>query len=889
MKTICVTGSHSPDLVLISQLLAQVGAQEALPGVRQGQEYTLHDWHASVLQKTGEVPVANDQVGRLWEQLAADILLANHQQSVWYWAAPDSTWLLDFWYAFDSDIHFLLTATSVMRVLSTVIDSDPARIEQALTDWQRYTEAMLRFHLRYWDRSMLIDPVVVLANPADWLRQVSGQWSLPLAPSAELSCECSEPNALKRYLCQQYMQDYPELLALQHELQASLSQCAEASMTDEQWQTPTITASINDYHQLYQTQQQIKQLEADKQAAKAAEKQARQAHDEARQQIEQLERTQAKLQQDTQGLTQARDEQARLAQTHQQERDQLADAKASLQREKEEAQEENELLLQQLHQVQEELEQIFLAKQEAQAALDSKQAEVDQAAKHQATLNQTIKELTQARDEALHKVQQAETELNAAKEAEKQANQARNKAQQQIKQLEADKQAAKAAEKQARQAHDEARQQIEQLERTQAKLQQDTQGLTQARDEQARLAQTHQQERDQLADAKASLQREKEEAQEENELLLQQLHQVQEELEHYFLEHQQAKEQLNVYENRWQKLLARYPDFYDYQALEVLAITEEQVGPQITWRVSQFVGSTGTLPELIVRTLRHNGQVSVIFGQTEAGTAPLLRWPAIAAGQAEVACDPSLDSADPNHAMNQLSTSDWALLKRVVTLLNDCLATATCADQIDQQQWQQALQATQNTLAAWPELLRFDRISLTQEYVDPGGYEHLWIMLDNVEYGGQTYPCFEFRVACDDIVARQFGTLPKLEFPAGEGARVFRHWFEESRNDFGAKLELRFAAPDDVDIGIWQQLAAPDRQLINQLIDDLPLYFTYLRQTNPTLKRSWEEWENAVRLMQTIVQARGLKRSKTRQQATPKTAVKPPKQRAVAAILKAPN
>lgn len=714
MKTICVTGSHSPDLVLISQLLAQVGAQEALPGVRQGQEYTLHDWHASVLQKTGEVPVANDQVGRLWEQLAADILLANHQQSVWYWAAPDSTWLLDFWYAFDSDIHFLLTATSVMRVLSTVIDSDPARIEQALTDWQRYTEAMLRFHLRYWDRSMLIDPAVVLANPADWLRQVSGQWSLPLAPSAELSCECSEPNALKRYLCQQYMQDYPELLALQHELQASLSQCAEASMTDEQWQTPTITASINDYHQLYQTQQQIKQLEADKQAAKAAEKQARQAHDKARQQIEQLERTQAKLQQDTQGLTQARDEQARLAQTHQQERDQLADAKASLQREKEEAQEENELLLQQLHQ-------------------------------------------------------------------------------------------------------------------------------------------------------------------------------VQEELEHYFLEHQQAKEQLNVYENRWQKLLARYPDFYDYQALEVLAITEEQVGPQITWRVSQFVGSTGTLPELIVRTLRHNGQVSVIFGQTEAGTAPLLRWPAIAAGQAEVACDPSLDSADPNHAMNQLSTSDWALLKRVVTLLNDCLATATRADQIDQQQWQQALQATQNTLAAWPELLRFDRISLTQEYVDPGGYEHLWIMLDNVEYGGQTYPCFEFRVACDDIVARQFGTLPKLEFPAGEGARVFRHWFEESRNDFGAKLELRFAAPDDVDIGIWQQLAAPDRQLINQLIDDLPLYFTYLRQTNPTLKRSWEEWENAVRLMQTIVQARGLKRSKTRQQATPKTAVKPPKQRAVAAILKAPN
>jgi hypothetical protein len=147
--------------------------------------------------------------------------------------------------------------------------------------------------------------------------------------------------------------------------------------------------------------------------------------------------------------------------------------------------------------------------------------------------------------------------------------------------------------------------------------------------------------------------------------------------------------------------------------------------------------------------------------------------------------------------------------------------------------------------------LRYDHVSLKREQTNPD-YEHLWLKLSNIVFENQHATDFEFRLSCANVRPNAFGGYPKLEFPQEFAQPCFDSWFEESYDDFGAKLELRFALPDEMDIGVWGKLSVSDQAFIAQIIEQLPLILTELVQTGARIKRSLNDWLDMAQAIEDI-------------------------------------
>ena len=158
-------------------------------------------------------------------------------------------------------------------------------------------------------------------------------------------------------------------------------------------------------------------------------------------------------------------------------------------------------------------------------------------------------------------------------------------------------------------------------------------------------------------------------------------------------------------------------------------------------------------------------------------------------------------------------------------------------------------------LKKFPATVRYDQIQLKSEQVIPG-YEHLWLHFDNFSFNGKRWPEFEFRLACGNVQPNQFGTHPRLEFPEEGGQAPFNAWFVESYDDFGTKLELRFAQPDAMDMAIWWRLTEHDRTFLAALIKRLPFILETVQSSGGKLQRPWAEWNKMVAEIQRIFAVR---------------------------------
>ena len=110
-----------------------------------------------------------------------------------------------------------------------------------------------------------------------------------------------------------------------------------------------------------------------------------------------------------------------------------------------------------------------------------------------------------------------------------------------------------------------------------------------------------------------------------------------------------------------------------------------------------------------------------------------------------------------------------------------------------------------------------------------------------------------FRLSCANVGANRFGGYPKLEFPETVEPNVFEGWFIESYDDFGGKLELRFALPKSMDIEVWQRLTDHDRDFLVELVKRLPGMLGVLERSTTQLKRPWADWFAMIKEMQAII------------------------------------
>jgi hypothetical protein len=592
------------------------------------------------------------------------------------------------------------------------------------------------------------------------------------------------------------------------------------------------------------------------------------AHAEAQGQSEFVRQAQQVVQDAAEAAALA-DERAQRAQadgaTRASERDEARQALATTQAQLKEAQEEGELLLLQLHQVQEELEAYFLQCKDKDAALAVAQADAQAATVARAQAEATT---AQARAAAQAQAEQAQQAARGAAqhaaEAAKLAQAARaeaaartterDEARQALAAAQAEVRATTAARAQAEattaQVRAEAQAQAEQA-------QQAARGAAQHAAEAAQLAQAARAEtaartteRDEARQALSTTQAQLNEAQEEGELLLLQLHQVQEELETYFLRAKELEGQQQSIRGRFERLQSRYPQAVDVDAVELASVDAAGAVPKVQWRLRGLAVAGRVWPQLVLNTSLEPAGPGLWLegaeGSELAGgmSAPLV--PKALAGR---------DPAQLEH-FRSVGAQAWRVLVAAAAAVDEILASprsvAGAPADFDPTFWRQSLGALAPVLRALPPVFRHDGVRLKREKVNPD-YEHLWLSFTAATHGERRWETFELRLGAAQTLPGLFSHLPKLEFPLGaDGAAPFEGWFEESRDDFGPKYELRAdLSRRAFDLAVWAKLPRGSQTLLLSLIAALPAALATLERSGTRLARPWADWQ---RLLQGLLE-----------------------------------
>jgi hypothetical protein len=347
---------------------------------------------------------------------------------------------------------------------------------------------------------------------------------------------------------------------------------------------------------------------------------------------------------------------------------------------------------------------------------------------------------------------------------------------------------------------------------------------------------------------------------EENELLLLQLHQVQEELDTYFQKYQDVRAEVERVQSRWRRMLVRNPDYCDVESLDIESVAQDNA-QRTTWKIKGMDAGGRHIPDISFVTFIEKGVAGFEFSRVDNGSAGLLRWPATLAEEQTLTIAMGGDAKAREKralAIIGLATSDWSLIAVLIGFLTKALQSPSLLkvpQNFDATGLIKALDKLETNLKALSDVLRYDKVKLKREQVNPD-YEHLWFSFENMTAAGKLIGDFEYRISCTNVRPKKFGDHPKLEFPEETCKTAMQNWFEESYDDYGAKLELRFALPDSMDMEVWGKLSLHDQLFIRDLIRQLPYVLDDLRLSGNKPKRGWEDWKVLVSDTQRVLNMR---------------------------------
>jgi hypothetical protein len=329
----------------------------------------------------------------------------------------------------------------------------------------------------------------------------------------------------------------------------------------------------------------------------------------------------------------------------------------------------------------------------------------------------------------------------------------------------------------------------------------------------------------------------------ENQILLSGLFEVQEELEQQIL-NQQGFEQVKVeLDGRFARLIQRYSNYVDYGELKITAVDGMALMPEIAWEMTDVFFAGMAFERIEFKTILNEGKLGIwVKSITKPNEKPI-------SFKNTATLFPELVKVDVGQQklFRQCQTSHWRAFGAVAAAIELSIKTqwrnVTLLPEFDTQFWGASLQSLPRDFARMPKALRFEKAKLKQELVNPD-YEHLWIELFDVSFGGMYLPKFEFRLGAAQVDPNQFSTYPKLEIPLIDGKRKpFESWFEESFDDFGGKFELRFDIDKRVfDIGVWSKLSRDDSFFVYELFTVIPLVLIRISKTNQKTIRPIQAW-----------------------------------------------
>ena len=323
----------------------------------------------------------------------------------------------------------------------------------------------------------------------------------------------------------------------------------------------------------------------------------------------------------------------------------------------------------------------------------------------------------------------------------------------------------------------------------------------------------------------------------ENNFLLIQIRQNQDELDKLSVECKTNKELNHSLNAKWHRLEKRFPNYIDYGGLEVVSVDGVAITPKIIWKITDYSKAGFALPEFYFQTTLQNGQagISIIDGGDEASSNQAL-IPVLLA-----------QSQEQREIFIEYGLGEWNKISAACDVLEQLIinngAGLGQAEGFDLSFWKSSLATLVQSIQKLPKILRFDRVRLKRELVNPN-YEHLWLEFYEVQLDSYRLPKFEMRLAAALVQPEGFSRFPKIEIPLVNGKdKPFESWYPESSDDQGAKLELRFALDKQAfDLGVFSKLGPVDQRLIQSFVYRLPAILNRLAKSKVSIHRQWQDW-----------------------------------------------
>lgn len=307
-----------------------------------------------------------------------------------------------------------------------------------------------------------------------------------------------------------------------------------------------------------------------------------------------------------------------------------------------------------------------------------------------------------------------------------------------------------------------------------------------------------------------------------------------------------ASEKL-TFESRLSRILQKYPLQVVYDRLDLLNLSQGD-NFKAQWQLVGLDTGNQLVQSVLFSTILEDTALGFCFSRQQHFNSAFIRWPSILATAPEMVLSPVGDATSgPIRAEVWLSlaTNDLEIFTAVLRSFEEELSSSQMQRQLGEgvaNQFLAGLVALKGLSSDTRETFRYDQVRLKREIVNDD-YEHLWLEFDNVSFNDILFGHFECRLACSELIAKRFGSFPKLEFPYLKSRQSLDSWFAESIDDFGEKLELRFALPEAFDGEVWGRLSSNDQRFIHSLLERLPTVLREIELSGSVISRPWPQWQ----------------------------------------------
>ena len=324
----------------------------------------------------------------------------------------------------------------------------------------------------------------------------------------------------------------------------------------------------------------------------------------------------------------------------------------------------------------------------------------------------------------------------------------------------------------------------------------------------------------------------------ENELALYKLrlNQSKEEIENLFEKFNNSTECNRYYSNILLKLKTINQNFYGYPSIEISDYIEEKGSQVVVVSARDVLDEQLSCKNLTIGIQLFNSNLGVSYA--EDGKFKQFIYPENIAS----------NSSSWSEFIG-LSTSQWNLYYMSAIILQSfkmaILSEKALSKNLDKVFWHPFVDKLTEAFFKLPKILRYDKIELKRELVNKD-YEHLWLVMNNFSYENYSFEKFEFRISAAEIIQNQFTKFPKFEFPLLRNKnKPFQTWFEESRDEYGAKLEIRFDCDKKImDVKTLAKMSNTDQRMIINIVFDSIKFIRELYKTGVQISRKWSEWED---------------------------------------------